>query len=489
MTRFWHATFGVGAALVVGAMVALIPAPRSAEWWLVIAGGIATLVPLVIGLLSRFDIFEPVYLFAFSYLVLFVAHPAFQLSQPGGLPNFIGYSPRATYATALALALLGAVGFYLGYYSPAGAKLASRIAVPTSKLSRATLSAFVVGLTVVSIGLFSLFIASTGGLSTIKAVMAGRNAGSVAALHQSSGYLYSAPLWITPLAILLMARAPKLRSGTGVVGFLLLSLSQVLALALGDRSWLIPAAASAILVIYLRKAKRPGIGTIAVGLLIVFIFGITLPRQYRNGLDATTVSGTIEDTVRDPGRQVAEFLGGADTGMADDFAIELQFVPTVLNYQFGNTYLEALVRPVPRGLWADKPIEADSQLMTTIWPTLRAAGGGFAFSFFGEPFLNFGAAGVLVLAFIFGMLSRTLYAWFSRAPGNRAVIAIYALSWPFVFVYMRGGFGVDYQRQLIYVLPVLGALLFAGIRSRRLKDSDYQAGAAPGEMPLPATQL
>jgi oligosaccharide repeat unit polymerase len=418
-----------------------------------------------------------------------VAHPAFQLSQPGGVPNFVGYSPRATYAAALALALLGALGFYLGYYSAAGAKLGSRIAVPTSKWSRATLNAFVIGLTVVSIGLFSLFIASTGGLSTIKAVMAGRNAGSVAALHQSSGYLYSAPLWITPLAVLLLARAPKLRSGMGVAGFLLLSLSQVLALALGDRSWLIPAAASVILVMYLRRAKRPGLVAVAMGLLVVFIFGITLPRQYRNGLDGISLVDPIGNTFSDPGRQVAEFLGGPDTGMADDFAIELQFVPASLDYQLGNTYLEALVRPVPRALWANKPIEADSQLMQAMWPTLRASGGGFAFSFFGEPFLNFGAVGVFILAFIFGMLCRTLYAWFLRAPENRAVIAIYALSWPFTFVYMRGGFGVDYQRQLIYVLPILGALLVAGIRSRRLRESGYETAAAAGLRPLAKPQV
>jgi oligosaccharide repeat unit polymerase len=159
--------------------------------------------------------------------------------------------------------------------------------------------------------------------------------------------------------------------------------------------------------------------------------------------------------------------------MVDDFAIELQFVPVSLNYQFGNTYLEALARPVPRALWSGKPIEADSQLMKAIWPRFQAAGTGFAFSFFGEPFLNFSWVGVFIVALIFGVLCRTLYAWFRRDARNSAVIAVYALSWPFVFVYMRGGFGVDYQRQLIYVLPVIGALVLAGIKRRRPSDSRF----------------
>ena len=473
MTRFWPPVLGMGVAVVVAAIVVLTPAPQSIEWWLVIAGGIAASVPLLIGLMSRFDIFEPVYLFAFSYFVLFVAHPAFELSQPGGVPDFLGYSPTPTYAAALAFALLGAVGFYIGYYSAAGTKLAHRIPLPPTNWSRATFNAFITGLTVTSLTLFGLFLASTGGLSTLKAVVAGRNAISVAALHASSGYLYSAPLWITPIGVLLIARAPKLRSSMGLIGFLLLCVSQVTAVALGDRSWLVPAAASVILVIYLRKGQRPSLQTVAIGLLLVFAFGITLPRQYRNGLDGITFTDAIASSISDPGRQVGEFLGGADTGMVDDLAIELQFVPASLNYQFGNTYLEALVRPVPRALWSGKPIEADSQLMRAIWPRFQAAGIGFAFSFFGEPFLNFGWFGVFILALIFGMLSRTLYAWFRREAWNPAVIAVYALSWPFVFVYMRGGFGGDYQRQLIYVLPVIGALVFAGIKRRRPTDSRF----------------
>jgi oligosaccharide repeat unit polymerase len=168
-----------------------------------------------------------------------------------------------------------------------------------------------------------------------------------------------------------------------------------------------------------------------------------------------------------------DFFAGADTAMVDGLAVELQFVPNSINYQMGRTYLEAVSRPVPRALWAEKPRAAETQLMAAIWPQFASAGVGFSFSLFGEPYLNFGLLGAVAVAFAFGVFWRAAYAWFRRAPMNPFVISLYALSWPFLFVYMRGGLGVDYQRQVIYVLPVLLAYLFVR-RSRIVRPNAVQ---------------
>jgi hypothetical protein len=73
-------------------------------------------------------------------------------------------------------------------------------------------------------------------------------------------------------------------------------------------------------------------------------------------------------------------------------------VPARIPHAHGRTYLNALARPVPRALWPDKPKAADTLLTARIWPRLAAIGGGFAFSLFGEPYLNFGLAGVAAFA-------------------------------------------------------------------------------------------
>jgi hypothetical protein len=200
---------------------------------------------------------------------------------------------------------------------------------------------------------------------------------------------------------------------------------------------------------------------VMVALAFVFFFGITVPRQFRNTDARAQPLGQLllEDALH-PGQAMQDFLAGPDTAMADGFGVELQFVPDRIDYQMGRTYLEAVSRPVPRAIWAEKPRAAETQLMAAIWPQFASAGVGFSFSLFGEPYLNFGLFGVIAVFLAFGVFWRAAYEWFRRAPMNPFVISAYALSWPFLFVYMRGGLGVDYQRQVIYLLPVLLAFLF-----------------------------
>src|ERR1700694_4728739 len=124
--------------------------------------------------------------------------------------------------------------------------------------------------------------------------------------------------------------------------------------------------------------------------------------------------------------------------MVDDLAIELRVVPSIVPFAFGSTYLEAVTRPIPRALWASKPLASDTQLMTVIWPQLAIAQVGFAFSIFGEPYLNLGILGVIPFCLGFGVAWKTLYVSLRRHPSNRFVITVYALSWPFLLVYVRG---------------------------------------------------
>jgi hypothetical protein len=198
-----------------------------------------------------------------------------------------------------------------------------------------------------------------------------------------------------------------------------------------------------------------------MALVVTFLFGLTLPRQYRN-TEARSVSVTelLVGDVLNPGQALQDFFTQSDTAMVDALAVELQFVPDSISYQFGRTYLEAASRPIPRAVWTDKPRAAETQLMATIWPQLATGGVQFYFSVFGEPYLNLGLVGVIVVSTLFGLFWRALYAWFARAPANPFVIVFFALSWPFLLVYVRGGIGADYQRHLIYLLPVLAAYLF-----------------------------
>jgi oligosaccharide repeat unit polymerase len=462
----WKVLGLIVAALAISSIAFTSSTPTTA-WFLIEIGLLVALIPLVKALASRrFDPFEPVYLFAISYVILFVLRPAFDVAF--GLPSVLGYQVDGTYTAALLIAIVGAIGFYVGYYLPIGSRLAGRVPLPGTTWATDSLNAFILLCFVISVALFGLFLAHTGGLPTISALLSGQNSARAAALSSSSGYLYNAPLWLTSLGVLLLAIAPRWWSRTGIVGFALVLYSQLAMLTGGARSWILPALAAAIIVFFLRKGARPSLRFAGVALVLLLLFGITIPRQYRNTADRqSTLFETVVAVSGHPGDALQAFLTNADTAMVDDFAIELQFVPSNVDFQYGRTYLEALARPVPRFVWQNKPPAAETMLMGVIWPDFARQNVGFSFSFFGEPYLNFGVSGVFAVALIFGLAWRTLYEWFRRDPRNPTVIAIFALTWPMLFVYMRGGIGIDYPRQAIMVVPVFLAITVAQRRGRK----------------------
>lgn len=456
----------VASSVAVGSVEAVL-GPPSPLWLMVIAGFALSAFPFAVAVVKRrFDIFEPVYLFAVSFAVLFVIRPSVDIAN--GLPDLLGYSIRSSYAAALAIGLVGSLSFYIGYYLGPGKRLGRMLPSVTGQWIVGSLYAFIGAVLLICGALVVVFIAANGGASFVGSLLAGRNSISQAALRSSSGYLYSAPLWVAPLGVLLLVLSNRLRSGRGVAGVILIFLALLTSLGAGDRSWILPIVSAAVLGSYLQRQRRPSIALATVGLTILFVFGITIPREFRDPANSgLSLAGASAVALTNPAADFQQFFERGDTAMVDDLAVAIRFIPSQVDYQFGRTYLEALTRPFPRSLWPDKPRPADTILMASIWPGFQQAGVGFAFSLFAEPYLNFGWPGVFIFALAFGVIWRALYSWLVSAAENRTVIAIYALSWPFIFVYMRGGLGVDYHRQAICILPVIAAAVIAGVRTTR----------------------
>jgi hypothetical protein len=111
---------------------------------------------------------------------------------------------------------------------------------------------------------------------------------------------------------------------------------------------------------------------------------------------------------------------------------------------------------VPREFLESKPVaSADEYLNARLFPTTYASGTGFSFSLMGEPYLNFGALGVAIVLYLLGLAASWLARWYAAGAQSSREIVIYAAAVPFIFVFMRGGLGVDYHRMLISVLPLL----------------------------------
>jgi hypothetical protein len=299
---------------------------------LVVLAGLLALAPFALAALrGKFDIFEPVYLFAASYAVLFVLRPAFELSQPGGPALVVGQDPVPQYADALVAAILGGAAYYAGYYGALGSLLAQRVGIPRDDLWGASLAVFALVLTMGGLGLYAAFLIQSGGLSALATILAGRSPGSASLLAQPLGYLYSGPLWLGGLGVLLLALAPRWWSPRGAAALALVMVSQVTTVTSGSRSWTLPILAAIVLLWYLRRGRRPSPLLIALALVPVFVVGVSAPRDYRG---TSTRSGSFVDTVfadlGDLESSVNAFFLGADTAMLPDLAVEMRYVPSVI---------------------------------------------------------------------------------------------------------------------------------------------------------------
>ena len=457
----------VGATLI-GALVGLV-GTWSWNGILIATGAGIAAVPLVAVLFGRrFDPFEPVHLFSASYAVLFVVRPMIELSAYGSPQPIGGQDPSATYSDALLLGILGSAAYLAGYYAFVGRAIAGRLRVPASIYSDRRLFGGVIGMTLLGSGAFAAFILNAGGAEALMTIFGGRNQASFDLLSQPAGYLFSGLVFITGAALLLLATVDRWWSARGFAAFLLLIYSNLTSIGQGGRIWLLPCGLAVVVLWYLRKGTRPRLVTIIVAATLVFFVGITVPREYR--VVSTREGSPIDVLARALGDPLAAFRGfilGNDTAMPSTLAIEIATIPRTLDYQLGMTYVVDLARPMPRALWPEKPTELDVTLMRLIWPTYAQAHVQFTFSLFGEPYANWGWIGVIGVCAVFGGVWRTLYEWMTANADTPLVRAIFAMSLPFLIIYVRGGIGVDYQRQVIYLAPALAVAWIAARKGRR----------------------
>lgn len=414
--------------------------------------GLCVLAILLAGLgKPRIDFFSPLLWFTVGFALLFVVRPLFDLIVGSADEQ---YGVRVSdYGRAVFLAGFGFGFFLLGWVlTPTRVNWnKSRWQMPESTFRRPML--ILTGLVGI---LFLVFVLSAGAALVLAAFSGGRNAAAGTVYANSSGYLYTAPLWIVPVAVylLIVENAPRRRRALGLA---LLIFSQLTTLGVGDRSYFVPAILSVWIGRHLVRGSRPKLIAVVGLSILVFIFGITVPRLYRNtGASSISFGAATVQTVGDLGGSLTDFIGNDDTAMARNLSILIASVPERLDYAAGTTYLGAFARPIPRQIYpGTKPLTADQELNRELFPTYDARNIGFSFSFFGEPYYNFGIFGLVAIPFLFGLAWRRVYMWYSAVAPSGFAATVYACSLPFTLIYLRGGLGVDFQRQAFVVAPTL----------------------------------
>lgn len=144
----------------------------------------------------------------------------------------------------------------------------------------------------------------------------------------------------------------------------------------------------------------------------------------------------------------------------------IKYVPDRLSYQYGKTYLNFLVKPIPSFIWEGKPQGAGRVVTQNLYPKAHALQVTIAPSILGELYLNFHLMGILSGMFLFGIICRALYLFLKKNEKNKNVILFYVFCLPSIIGELRGDFNVITSMLIINLLFLIFTLKFITIKPK-----------------------
>ena len=424
---------------------------------LIVGVGVLLALPLLWrGFSRRLDPFEPIVIFALAWGVMFVLRPAAILIRGDYL--FYGVDISSTLGKAMLLALLGGVGFILGYELSFGDRLAGRLPSPPSDIvpRSALLGAFVVS--ALGLAALALFLLPSGGVHAIDTLLNGRSIELNDLIEKSTTYLWYGSLLVVPAALAGFAVAFVDRRSTFIASAaLLMALALLRIVPTGNRIFLLVLLGGIVVFVFLQLGRRPGMVALAVGLVLALVASYAV-LTFRDSENRKTPAKALHALVSTPSRILRPLVKGPDAEMAPALAGALLVVPDQLHHRYGGAIFgDLLVRPIPRQLWAGKPDTPGHEVTAKVWPVARATG---AFDPAFTPLLylywDFGLPGVLVGMALLGIAARALYEYLLRHAHSVLARLVFAAGlWYFVVALRYDPVSVFVWGVIIFVPLVL----------------------------------
>jgi len=455
---------GVYLAALLLAEVGIAHAPASAgAFWLTLL--LTVWIIAVIWAVTRHSFSLP-FAAILAAMFLFVIYPAIA-AQIFHQTTIAGIDASAGVARALQIAALAQCGMLAGAIAARTARPAAgfrrlRPMLSSSHLDQAMRWS-------VAGGIGGIVAYSAAGGASLLNYFAFTTAGGYGSFTSQSAGNYAALLAMQCIAGLALVLLPLRLGRTNVsrrLGPLLLAALAVFVLLGGGQRgrFLVPAFAA--LLIWLKtsdKGRRPR--RIAVAGLIVTVTLAGLIGVARGSADTrhVTVSTALEQPF------------GSGNNLFLPLAAMASTVPGQFTYLGGASYLDIPAYAVPRALWPGKPQDAILALTRTF-----DNNAGLAVPEFGEMYVNFGLAGVVIGSVLLGALVEVLSLRLSRSGSIRESVFIAVCSGVLLYIFARGAIAA--------ILTTFEPLLVAAALICRRRSPVLDQVPGPGEPGSPEIQ-
>ena len=273
--------------------------------------------------------------------------------------------------------------------------------------------------------------------------------------------------FLVPGAMFLLAGSKSHKAGLAVSAIVILSYI-LIQFAAGSRM-----SATAPLIAYAwvwHRVIRPLPKTllIVVGVFILFVLFplVEVTRTIAGGEKlAPSFLITTFLTIENPVIKILSEMGGS----MKTVAYTLELVPAIRAYDFGASYLNALLTIIPNIYWDIHPAIAHgllaNWLVTTVDPARAAQGGGLGFSFIAEAYLNFGWFGAPIALGVIGAAYARFVLW-AQISGEPARMASVASFVSYFVIYARGETGSVVRALVWYAfMPYVAVLILSRLKN------------------------
>jgi oligosaccharide repeat unit polymerase len=226
-------------------------------------------------------------------------------------------------------------------------------------------------------------------------------------------------------------------------GYLTAVLTVVVGRRMGWRNWrtLVSAAMSVVMALFLVQSGSRRVIGVVVGMALVFWIlsqdsGIKI--KHAIAATATVIALLIAMQVMLQYRNVGLTVALSEPSVQDDGSLPneyvhvddnfyrlcqiIQLIPSTHPYVYHGYLLYALVRPIPRVLWPDKPVDAGFDLTRAIGDQEVS----YSCSVIGELYMSLGLLGVALGGWLYGRLAAFANGVLTQSTGLGAVV-IYSI--------------------------------------------------------------